>query len=78
ENALGIGGSERDRLEAVRSREVAEEILRRLPRSDSEREYALVEGYRVAERMSWDSVCRDLFLPGLKRAAQAGTQRRGT
>ena len=68
----GIGGGERNRLEDERGREVAEQILGRLPRSDAERKEALEKGYRVAEKMSWDSVCKDLFLPGLEMAARAG------
>ena len=76
EDLRGIGGGERARLEGERSREVAERILQRLPRSDVERKQALEAGYRVAEKMSWDHVCTDLFLPGLERAARAGGGRR--
>ena len=65
-----IGLSERSRIEAERSREVAEEILRRLPASDAQRAEAIRQGRRVAGNMSWNRVCTDLLLPGLDRAAK--------
>ena len=65
---LAIGMAERDEIEALNSREVAEEILRRLPQSDEDEERMLAEGYRTASKMSWEIVVRDYLLPGLHRA----------
>ena len=68
EELLTIGMPQRDEIEARNSREVAEEILQRLPDSDEDTERMLAEGYRVASKMSWEVVVRDYFLPGLAHA----------
>ena len=67
---LNMDDATRLEIEDSCSRLVAEELHRRLPRTDAELEAALTKGYDVARRMSWESVARDLFLPGLERAAQ--------
>ena len=67
-----IGFAERSGIEEVVSRAVASEIFERLPGSRDARAELLDRGYAVAQRMSWDRVCSDFFLPGLKDDAQAG------
>ena len=67
---LQMDGAARVAVESARSLDVAERLHQHLPRSDADLEAALVRGFDVARQMSWDSVARDLFLPGLERAAQ--------
>ena len=62
-----IGLRERNQIEDLRSADVAQGILDHLPRSDDERSRLIRKGYELADRMSWDRVCSDLFLPGLSR-----------
>jgi hypothetical protein len=59
---------EREWVEAVTTKVVAQEILERLPGTRKEMEASLQRGFELAKNMSWDRVCQDLFLPGLKRA----------
>jgi hypothetical protein len=63
-----IGLAERNHLEAARGESLAWEIMARLPNSDEERFALLDNGFALAEKMSWDAVCRDYFLPGIQRA----------
>ena len=60
-------------VESERSLEVAERIHQHLPRSDADLEAALARGCEAAQKMSWNSVARDLFLPGLERATERAT-----
>jgi hypothetical protein len=68
---LAIGQHVRDGIEGRNSQEVAEQVFKRLPRSQAKMREALAEGFRVASKMSWDVVVEDYFLPGLKRAEKA-------
>lgn len=70
EELLRLESVERLQLEQRQSAEVAGKILEHLPQTDQEMRQALERGYRVAQNMSWERVCQDLFLPGLERAAQ--------
>jgi hypothetical protein len=54
--------------EHARSKEVAADLYDRLPRTVSERRALLKSGFSAAERMSWQRVVADQFLPGLKQA----------
>jgi hypothetical protein len=63
-----IGWAERDSIEARNSIHVAEELFKRLPRTDEEIEAMLERGYAIARQMSWEVVVKDYFLPGLERA----------
>ena len=65
-----IGQAERDHIEAQNSRYVAEELLKRLPRSPSQAEQLLHQGYEIGAHMSWEVVARNYFLPGLAHAAR--------
>ncbi|MBL8765109.1 MAG: hypothetical protein JNM07_12660 [Phycisphaerae bacterium] len=59
---------ERDAIEETVAAFVATELLKRLPRGDRDRSRLLSVGQRLASRMSWEVVCRDEFLPVLRRA----------
>jgi hypothetical protein len=50
---------------------VANELIKRLPRSPQEFEQFINRGYDLAAHMSWDAVARDYVLPGIMRAARA-------
>ena len=67
---LSMDAAARLEIEGRCSLGVAGELHRWLPRTDADLEMALTKGFEVAGKMSWDSVARDLFVPGLERAAQ--------
>jgi hypothetical protein len=69
---LANGREERDRIEAMNSTDIAAKLLWRLPRKPRDVEDLLVEGYKVAFRMSWEVVVLEYFLPGLRRAEKRG------
>jgi hypothetical protein len=68
---MNIGQPQRDAVEAQVARHVAEELLRRLPRTPAEFEAFIARGHKLAENMSWDVVARDYVIPGIERAAKA-------
>lgn len=72
---MKIDGKFRGDIEDRISRQVAEQLAERLPKSDADRERLLASGYELASRMSWDVVAQDYFLPALARACHA-TRRR--
>lgn len=70
-----MSSHERDAREDEVCRALADELARRLPRTDDERRRALELGQRLAERMSWDTVCRTDFLPAVREALSTPTGR---
>ena len=60
---LAIDRNVRDQIEAAESREVADEILMLLPKSDAEIASMIENGRRIAQHMSWDVVVNDYLLP---------------
>ena len=64
---LAIGRNVRDQIEAAESREVADEILMLLPKSDSEIASMIENGRRIAQHMSWDVVVNDYLLPTFEK-----------
>ena len=67
---LSPGNTERDGIESVEGRRLAESIIERLPRAEQTVQRRISEGYELARRMSWDHVVQEYFLPGLNRARQ--------
>jgi len=63
---------QRDRVESDEAKRLAAEIVRRLPRDDQARRRCAEKGYELAQRMSWERVVREYFLPSLGRAASHG------
>lgn len=63
-----IGVVERNHIEATQSELLAWEISSKLPKTDAERFALLQQGFDLAQKMSWDVVCQDYFLPGIQRA----------
>jgi glycosyltransferase involved in cell wall biosynthesis len=68
-----IGWAERDAVEMRNSAAIAEELARRLPRSDADVRSLLERGYQIARHMSWDVVVDEYFLPALDRARTGKT-----
>lgn len=71
EQVLNIGASQRDHVEQTVARNVAAEIVRRLPRTPEEFVPFIERGYQLAQGMSWDVVARDFVLPGIERATRS-------
>jgi len=59
----------RDEVEASEGRRLAGILAERLPRSEATLKRYMELGYELAEKMSWERVVRDYFLPSLDRAA---------
>lgn len=68
--ALAIGRAERDAVEQVTARRVAERIWHALPRTQDQMQHLIRAGYGISQKMSWEVVVTDYLLPGLARAGQ--------
>jgi glycogen synthase len=64
---LAIGRNVRDKVEIAESREVADEILMLLPKSDAEIAAMIENGRHIAQNMSWDVVVNDYLLPTFEK-----------
>jgi hypothetical protein len=71
EELLNIGKAERDQIEDTVGKTVADELIKRLPRTPAEFAQFIDRGHALAEKMSWEAVAREYVVPGIKRAAQA-------
>lgn len=69
QDALNIGSSTRDLIEAANSSQVARQIMARLPADHAAMQRLLEVGQQIGKRMSWDVVVTDYLLPGLRRAS---------
>jgi hypothetical protein len=67
--SLRIGQSAREEAEARIAPGVASAVLDALPRSELEGRRMLQAGYELSQRMSWEIVAEEYFLPGLLRLA---------
>jgi hypothetical protein len=70
EDLMNIGRAERDAIEDSVGKWVADELVKRLPRTPQDFEKFIDRGHALADKMSWDAVAREYVVPGLKRAAQ--------
>jgi hypothetical protein len=68
---LAIGQPQRDRVEAVVAKKVADALYERLPRTPQQFQQFIDRGYALAQHMSWDAVARNYILPGFDRAVRA-------
>jgi len=59
---------QREQLEAREAARLAGVLDAKLPRTTQAVQRRLADGYALASQMSWDSVVRESFLPGLDRA----------
>ncbi|HVT88906.1 MAG TPA: hypothetical protein VHD56_08650 [Tepidisphaeraceae bacterium] len=71
EQLLAIGQPQRDEIENMVAKKVADELIERLPRTPQQFEEFIDRGHKLAEQMSWDAVARDYVVPGILRAAGA-------
>jgi len=60
-----IGEGETQRIEHEVAARLAAALAPRLPRSRTDHERLLASGWPVAQRMSWQAVCRDYLAPAL-------------
>ncbi len=67
--ALQIGQSVREDIEAQEAAQVAHEVMGTLLRTEVEQRHLLETGYELSQRMSWEVVAEEYFLPGLHRVA---------
>jgi len=65
--ATQIGRADRDVVEAVEDKRLAEELFRRLPKTQAEMAELLDSGWELGKRMDWEPVVRDLFGPAVQR-----------
>jgi hypothetical protein len=64
---LTIDRKVRDQVEEKEGREIADEILMLLPRTNSEIASLIENGRRIAQNMSWDVVVTDYLLPTFEK-----------
>lgn len=67
EQLLSMGRAERDRIEAFVARQIAEELMARVPWNDTQREKLLAIGQSLIKRMGWDQVIDEGLMPMLDR-----------
>ena len=72
-----LGKAERRRIEDEVAKNLAAALDERLPRSPQDHARLLGTGHALAERMSWQAVCRDYFVPALARCFGDRTQTPG-
>jgi glycosyltransferase involved in cell wall biosynthesis len=70
EDLKKIDKAQRDWVENCVSKEVAEELYKRLPTTEAGFARIIDAGYELAHNMSWEAVARDYVLPGIQRALQ--------
>lgn len=64
---LNIGQVERDIVENIEARRVAQMIIERLPRNEAEAIELLENGQALCQKMSWDVVVESELLPALEK-----------
>ena len=69
ESLLSIAQRDRDLVEQRVASHLADELIRRLPRTADERSAMLESGQKLAHEMGWDRVMQRKILPMLKRIA---------
>jgi len=69
DDLLSLPMAQRDRIESDEARRLAGEILGRLARDDEALARRIASGHALAQRMSWEHVVEEYFLPALGRAA---------
>lgn len=71
---LAMTAAQRERIERHVAERTAAVLMERLPRTPTEKELAIRRGSELAEKMSWDVVARDYFLPGMESALRRGVE----
>jgi len=60
----------RDKVEGIVAAQVAEEIFKRLPRTEADFASLIETGGKLGEHMGWDAVSKNYLLPGFERACR--------
>ncbi len=68
EDMLQMSSRQRAEVEEAESARVAEELLRKLPQNDADRERLMKAGYDLAQHMSWNAVAENFVLPAMIHA----------
>jgi hypothetical protein len=63
-----LPASRREEIEAAEGQRLARAIADRLPRDDNSLQQRIRTGHELANRMSWEHVVQEYFLPSLDRA----------
>lgn len=71
-DALAIRAEERREAETKLAEQLAEQILKRLPKDEAEERRLIESGYELARHMSWDAVAERLVFPAIRRACARG------
>ncbi len=66
---INLSIAERDPIESAEALRLAKIIIDKLPRTDKDLKRRMKSGYELAQKMSWERVVEDYFLPSLDRAA---------
>jgi hypothetical protein len=69
DDLLRISIEQRDAIEAVEGRRLAELVIERLPRDPAAMEALIASGYELAQKMSWSRVVQEYLLPSLGRVS---------
>ena len=67
-DCLAIGAAERREVEWRLAHQLADQLLKRLPRTEEEREKLIHSGHELARHMSWDVVAERFVFPAVQRA----------
>ncbi len=69
DDLLNMTQQQRDEVENAESARLADELLRRVPQTDKERNALISSGQKLAKKMGWDQVVEHKMLPLLERVA---------
>lgn len=64
---LKMGRAERDAIEDREAARIADELVRRIPRTDAQRQKLIDAGQKLVAEMGWDQVLTNKLLPVLER-----------
>jgi hypothetical protein len=67
EELLRMTQADRDRVERRVAAELADELMKRLPRDDESRRGLLIAGQKLVKRLGWDRVLEERLIPMLRR-----------
>lgn len=62
-----LGLAERDAVETAEGKRLAEELFRRLPRTQADFASLLESGWKLGKRLDWDEVVQQCILPAIER-----------
>jgi hypothetical protein len=71
-DATAIGDAERREVEQTLAGQLADELLARLPKNESEQQRLIEAGHELAGQMSWDVVAEQSIFPAIRRAMARG------